>query len=70
MSRTNSSRKRIYSVVHEHFVTDHLAFTTSLIRATSVKEAREKFNRLASKRREYPYCWSNASSISEAEIIE
>lgn len=63
-------KTEIYEVVHEHFITDNTGYTTTLVEATSARKARDYFNKLAAKRRKYPYMWSDAESVTKAKILK
>ena len=63
------SKKLLFSISHACFTTDTIGRTTSIVEATSPGEAIGIFNRLAEKRRDYPYCWSDAHAIDRVEVI-
>jgi hypothetical protein len=62
----------IFQIHHYAFATDNVVRTTSLVEALSKEEALEKYNKLATLRKEYPYMWNEAklTDVFEPEIIQ
>lgn len=62
----------IYKIHHYAFATDDVKPTISLVEADSKEEALDKYNKLATTRTEYPYCWNQVSlnQVYEADIIK
>ena len=61
---------KLYSITHKCLATDTITIGSSLVEASSSDIARRKFNKVAAKRRHYPYMWSDAMSVEEAIIIK
>jgi len=59
----------LWWVVHQALSTDTLVWTGSLVLAATAEEALAKYNALAKKRKDYPYCWTQADSATAAEIV-
>jgi len=64
-------KNKLWVVVHKHFVTDNIKFTTSVVKAPTKQIAMKKFNNIAKKRSEYPYCYSKVTieNISPLKIL-
>jgi len=64
-------KNELWSIVHKHFCTDHIEYTSSVVKAPTKQIAMDKFNKLAAKRSEYPYCYSQATleNISKLKIL-
>ena len=61
----------IFEVIHKHFCTDDIRLTHTLVQASTKLNAKNKFNKLAKKRKNYPYCWNEVTlkDIQKAEIL-
>ncbi len=52
---------KIFQVIHQCFVTDHMESTTTLVEAEYAADALEIYNEEAKRRAHYPYMWDKQS---------
>lgn len=59
----------LFRVYHAVFATDTIVRQDTLVRASSMKEAAEKFNLWSKNKRGYPYCY-NEVTVDDVHMVE
>lgn len=59
--------QKLFVVVHRSLQSDDICFGETLVVAENIQEATDKFNKVASERKKFPYRWSDALSVYPVE---